>query len=163
MPPHHLDKGNYLLRSWGAAAGYPEFKAKYGQPNEPNDRVHAWWFDTDEEREVFKQQLMEFCKTLPIAVLVYDKNSGPLVNKRTTVVVTLKYLGKEYKVRKDYGYGYPLGTAIFDWEENNCSAWSNRLSYIEDEYHLEFDHDALSETTHDYDVFVIDFQFKLFD
>lgn len=127
-----LPEDHFLLRAWGKAATYPEFRAKYGKPNEC-DRVYAWWFTNQEALDAFKQELTAFCQTLINNTLVYDaEHRYPnLVKHRTVAYVTLSYKGKEYEVKKDYGYGYPAETAIFDWEENNTSCDCNRLPMLE--------------------------------
>lgn len=163
-------KDPYLLRVWGAAKTYPEFANRYGQPNEmsamENPRVYAFWFETDKARKEFKQQMIEFCKTLPNSTLVYDMaEPGPLVKKNVIVHVTLRYQGKEYEVKKSYGYGYPLSTVIFDWEENNTSCDCNRLLIL-DHFHpgvLTGEDDAEDRRCSDGVVVVTAFQFKLLD
>lgn len=130
----------FLLRVWGAAEEYPQFKDKYGEPNEKRvnstGKVYAWWFDTKDALDAFKAEMQDFCKTLPNPTLVYDVDDDTrediLPKKNVGVTVTLRYQGKDYIVKKSYGYGYPLGTVIFDWEENNLSCDYNRLSLLDD-------------------------------
>lgn len=158
-----LPVDHYLLRCWGLADTYPEFREKYGQPNE-NGRVYAWWFHTAAECAAFKQELQAFCKTLTNDTLVYDSGHEfpNLVKKRTVAYATLSYKDQEYPVRKDYGYGYPARVVIFDWEENNTSCDCNRRRHIEDQHpgtvpHEEFDRDC--ETT----IFVTAFRIEYED
>lgn len=164
-PP--LTNGGYLLRFWGKADTYPEFKIKYGHANEADlsgeARVYARWFDTEQQRIDFMKELCEFCKVLPCPTLVRSTAEGPLVKKRIIAVVKLNYLGIEYIVKRSYGYGYPLHTVIFDWEENNSSCDHNRLSYIDDAYPgivsvAELESADCSET-----IQVVDFHFELLD
>lgn len=130
----------FLLRVWGAANEYPQFKNKYGEPNEKKvngpAQVYAWWFDTKDALDAFKAEMHDFCKTLPNPTLVYDVDDNTrediLLKKNVGVIVTLRYQGKDYIVKRSYGYGYPLGTVIFDWEENNSSCDCNRLSLLDD-------------------------------
>lgn len=136
------DEPCFMLRVWGVAQTYPAFKAKYGEPNENKARggneVYVWWFDTKLARDAFKAEMQEFCKTLPQSTLVYSERDGGeddiLPKKLITAVVTLRYQGKDYVVKQSYGYGYPLGTVIFDWEDNNNSCDCNRVRIL-DNFH----------------------------
>lgn len=130
----------FLLRVWGAAQESLKFKIKYGEPNEKkvngSAQVYAWWFDTKDALDAFKAEMQDFCKTLRNPTLVYDigdnERDDILPKKNVGVIVTLRYQGKDYIVKSSYGYGYPLGTVIFDWEENNLSCDYNRLSLLDD-------------------------------
>lgn len=130
MPEDH-----FLLRNWGKAATYPEYRAKYGEPNE-HGKIYAHWFTSQADLIAFKQEMIAFCKTLPDASLMYDSGHRcPNTVKHLTVAyATLSYRGKEYEVRKEYGYGYPGEVAIFDWEENNTCDDDRRLPLIEETY-----------------------------
>lgn len=132
---HNENKVEHVVRMWGAATMNPLFIGRYGKPNEHDPdqdaRVYVRWFDTPEEVEAFRTEVKGFLKLLNTDSLVFSTDSGTMTRKRTVAVVTLEYKGKEYVVRETYGYGYPMGTVIFNWEENNNSCDCNRLPMIE--------------------------------
>lgn len=170
-PP--LTEGTFLLRVWGAAQNDPKFIEKYGKPIEPDlptegkadSGRHVWWFNTIAGRAIFRNELVQFCSTLENSTLVYDGDKhGNLVKKRCISVVTLRYNGKDYEVKRSYGYGYPLHTVIFDWEENNMSCDHNRISLIND-FHpgVVPEDDPAWDSCGPVYVEVVDFRFEMLD
>lgn len=123
------NKFEHVVRMWGAATKNPLFIGRYGRPNEGDD-VYARWFDTEAEAVAFRAEVTNYLKLLNTKSLVFSLNSGTLVRKRTVAVVTLTYKGKDYVVKRDYGYGYEMHNAISDWEENNTSCDCNRVPMI---------------------------------
>lgn len=53
---------------------------------------------------------------------------------RTVAHATVKFRDQEYILTRDYGYGYPARTALFDWEENNCSCDHRRAAYFQEQH-----------------------------
>lgn len=94
-----------------------------------------WYFDTKEDRHRFKMELFTFRDSLDTnRTLVVDTAEGPRVKYQTVVYATVRYQGKDYILRRSYPYGHSPGTAMFDWEENNCSCDHRRLSYFDRTY-----------------------------
>lgn len=125
-------RGKYVFRFWGAAMHLPGFSEKYGEPNEkPDSHVYARWFNTQAELTAFRKELNDFIG--PDAAMVRGEpreNGSPFVTYRVIGVATLRYEGKDYEVRADYGYGYPPRTVIFDWQENNTSCDCRRVPML---------------------------------
>jgi hypothetical protein len=145
-------KTEYRLSFTGSAFGNPLFVGRYGKPDVPRADggemyQRAMYFDSAEDREMFKAQVTEFLKLLPkfYNTLEWTESEGPLVRKRTVAVLSLLYKGKEYEITKDYGYGYEGHYAIFDWEENNASCDCVRRDAIDEAYPGVFDSSELEE------------------
>jgi hypothetical protein len=128
------EKVEHVVRMWGRATSNPLFIGKYGKPNEMDyddgHGVYARWFDTEEEVQAFRAEVKKYLTLLTDNTLVFSTDSGTMTRKRVRAVATVTFRGKEYVLKKNYGYGYPLGTVIFDWEENNTSCDCNRLPML---------------------------------
>ena len=126
-------KDGYGLIFQGDITELSVFRKHAGEPNgfQYGEPVYLRTFDTPEARAEFKARLMEFLKPFKDPEIRFDEIEGPYNKQRPVALVTLKWQGKEYDVRKEYSYGYPLHTVIFDWEENNFSCDSNRRLWIE--------------------------------
>jgi hypothetical protein len=127
------EKAGYGLVISGEVIELAIFRKQMGEPNgiEYGKEVYVRAFDTKEERDVYKDRIKQLLAPLVKPDLKLDEREGENVTKRPVALVTLKYKGKEYDVRKEYSYGYPLDTVIFDWEENNFSCDCNRRLWIE--------------------------------
>lgn len=145
-------KTEYRLSFTGAAFGNPLFIGRYGRPNVPRGDSgemyeQAQYFDSAEDRDMFKAQVIEFLKLLPkfYNTLTWTESEGPMVRKQTIAVLSLLYKGKEYEITKNYGYGYEGHYAIFDWEENHAGCDCVRRKAIADAHPGVVDPEELEE------------------
>jgi hypothetical protein len=127
------DKDGYGLIFQGDITELSVFRKHAGEPNgfQYGDPVYLRTFDTPEDRAAFKAKLMEFLKPFKDPAIRFDEIEGSHNTKRPVALATVKWQGKEYDIRKEYSYGYPLNIVLFDWEENNTACDCNRLIMIE--------------------------------
>lgn len=135
--PHGWDdvpaKNGYGLVISGGVTELSMFRKYAGEPNafQYGEDVYLRRFDTKEARVDFEVRLMQFLKPLHAPDIHIEGIQGMHCDKRPVALATLCWQGKEYDVRKEYGYGYPYGTILFDWEENDTSCDCNRAILIE--------------------------------
>jgi len=121
------EKYEYLLHTWGGFYN-DEHKAKHGL--EPG----YFWFDTAEERKRFLDELREVEKKYNARCLASSFEEGKHVRYRTIARMKLIYKGKKYLYEDDFGFGYPVDAAEFQWTENNYSCDCNRSLFLNRKY-----------------------------
>jgi len=121
------EKYEYLLHTWGGFYN-EEHKAKHSF--EPG----YFWFDTAEDRQNYLNRLLEIEKKFQAHCLAYDFEEGKHVRYRIIARMKLVYNGKEYPYECDFGFGYPVHSAHFMWEEGNYSCDCNKSLFLSREY-----------------------------
>lgn len=131
--PDTPKKGNFLVSYWGSGTNNPEFRKRFSLPAAGLESYNSW-FDTDQARSKFINELQKYSSQLT-GYIAISKEEGPDVQFRTVAVATVREQdGKEYVIERDYGYGYPVHTAIFDFEENNCSCCHRRRTMVMEQH-----------------------------
>ena len=117
------EKYEYLLHTWGGFYN-EEHKAKHGL--EPG----CFWFSTADERKKFLDSLKEVEKKYDAHSLVFSFEEGKHVRYRTIARMKLVYNGKEYPYEYDFGFGYPVESAHYMWEDGNYSCDCNKSLFL---------------------------------
>ena len=117
------EKYEYLLHTWGGFYN-EEHKAKHGL--EPG----YFWFSTADERKKFLDNLKEAEKKYEAHYLASSFEEGKYVRYRTVARMKLVYKGKEYPYEYDFGFGYPVDSAHYMWEDGNYSCDCNKSLFL---------------------------------
>ena len=113
-------KYEYYVKFWGGRA--EKVMEKLGLEGQDH------WFDTEAESKAFMEKLVDANGGLEgLALTVYE---GTDVRKRTVAYLHLRYKNKDYHIREDFGYGYPVESAYFMFSEGNYSCDCNLSLFI---------------------------------
>lgn len=136
----------HLLRFWGGDAD-EVCKAMLLAPNERGEDADdpgavAVWFDTEQSRQVFIDQLKRF-QWLAFDVHRPDpdpeERSDP--HRLTRARVTLEYKGQRHTFLDTFGYGYPWRSVEFMWRDGNYACDCNRSLFLQRQCGVELAHD----------------------
>lgn len=119
------DKYEYMLHTWGGF--YNE------QHNHPH-KAGYFFFDTMEELQTYLNDLERVEEQLNARILAYTIEEGTHVRYKTVAQMTLLYNDTEYPFEYDFGYGYPVESAEFMFQEGNYACDCNRSILLHDRY-----------------------------
>lgn len=108
----------YFLKIWGGAMPYLK--------KELNIENMYHYFNTDIERRKFLSQIEPYSKY----GLGIDMKEGVMTHKKTVANIVLKYKETFYTLSYDFGYEYPIDTALFMFNEGNYSCDCNKSLFI---------------------------------
>lgn len=123
----------YHLKYWGGVQN-DNLSANFLGTTETD-----FWFYTLQERNIFKNNLLQFAK-LHKQMVCFDEHEGIEAETRTVAVMVLEYKGKQYPLEYDFGVGYPAESALYMWEEGNYACDCNRALFLHKQY-PEFEED----------------------
>lgn len=112
----------YYLKFWGGATKSIEEDLGF--------KERDYWFNSKEERENFKQQLLPYNRK----GLMIHEDEGEHTKLKTIAKMMFRYKGKNYPYEMDFGYGYPVGSAHYMFEEGNYACDCNRSLFLSREY-----------------------------
>lgn len=92
----------------------------------------CYYFNTEKERDDFIKILRQ--DKYDKQGLMTWKNEGELSHRRTIFIYKLKYKNKIYDMEYDFGYEYPVESAIYMFTEGNYSCDCNRSDFIRKKY-----------------------------
>jgi hypothetical protein len=121
------EKYEYLLHTWGGFYN-EEHKANHGL--EPG----YFWFSTAVDRQKFFDNLKKIEKKYSAYYLASSFKEGKHVRYRTIARMKLVYNGKEYPYKYDFGFGYPVHSAHYMWEDGNYSCDCNKSLFLSQIY-----------------------------
>lgn len=119
------DRYEYMLHTWG---GF--YNEQYRHPHKPG----YFFFDTMEELRNYLSDLEKVEKQLNARMLAYTIEEGTHVRYRTIAKMNLVYKGTEYPFEYDFGYGYPIESAEFMFQDGNYACDCNRSIFLHEAY-----------------------------
>lgn len=111
----------YHLKFWGQAD--KKIEKKLGM------NTKDFWFSSKEERTKFKEKIRKYSGDQTVAI---SENEGEDVRKRTVAVIVAEFKNKVYSFEHDFGFGYPVESAEFMFEDGNYSCNCNLSSFIQE-------------------------------
>ena len=121
------EKYEYMLHTWGGFYN-DEHKAKHGLEE------GYYWFSTAWDRQKYLDNLKEIEKKFDAKYLASNFEEGKHVRYRTIARMKLVYKGIEYSYEYDFGFGYPVESARFMWEDGNYSCDCNKSLFLSRQY-----------------------------
>lgn len=123
------NKYEYYLGYWGGIQNDNIINRELGI------KETDFWFDTEKERQEFKQRLKSVAEKYS-ASIAFREEEGTKTRYRTIAeMVMMTPDGKKYLYRHDFGYAYPEDSAAYMFEEGNYSCDCNKSDFIGiDEY-----------------------------
>lgn len=113
----------YHLKFWGQAE--KRIEQKLGMT------TTDFWFSSKEERSKFRAKIYDYSGDQTV---VFAEHEGEDVRKKTVVMITAEFKGKQYSFEYEFGYGYPIETAEYMFEDGNYSCNCNLSSFIQEKY-----------------------------
>ena len=93
-----------------------------------------YWFSVKQNRDNFIMNLRKleyFCKNKGLTIEI---NDGVDVDKQTIYTATLKLPdGRTHNITHNFGYGYPVESAEFMFEEGNYSCDCNKSLFLQEQ------------------------------
>ncbi len=123
----------YLLTFWGQGERKAaEFLKALGLPIEaykPGGSYSVWCISST-SRKMLKEKIKTYIGNLTL--MIDDDASGPDCTKRTMAYVTFQLDGvpPDFLIMYDFGYGYPVSSAHYMFEDGNYSCDDNRSQFI---------------------------------
>lgn len=117
----------YFVKCWGGAWNTD------ANPSIESDlkiKEGSYYFTSKNERDKFISYL-ELPQYNSQGIVYITKESDKLTHKRTILIATFRYNGKNYTVSDDFGYEYDEDAAMFMYTDGNFSCDCNRSLIIE--------------------------------
>lgn len=123
-------KPQYLVRIWGRDE--VEVIALRTPDTTEVNGISCYWFPTSNDRQQFLASIPENCWVMrDIRDPGFDGEEDINTRARTVALVSLRLPdGREGSFEMDFGYGYPVHSVHFMWEEGNYSCDCNKRLYL---------------------------------
>jgi len=121
-----MKAGEYYLTFWGEIENDGLATAKFGAERN-------YWFETQEERDIFRANVSMFAKAAG-KIVCFSEADGPLALKRTIAKMTLVYGAQRYPYEYDFGYGYEAYGAEYMFFDGNYGCDCNRSLFLQRAY-----------------------------
>ena len=121
------EKYEFCLKTWGGFFNH-EHKQKHGV----EEGYH--FFNTKAELKKYLGELKKIEQELNARILAYDIFEGKHVRYETIAKMVLIYKSIEYPFEYNFGFGYPVSSAYFLFENGNYSCDCNLSLFINRKY-----------------------------